>query len=81
MCVIATLGVSGAVVTHHCRLTQFLAELLRDCGVMHVLTFDPLNGFSIPLTSGLDIEQERQFFTEHFELNWNEQGPCDGNGR
>ncbi|WP_417747196.1 AAA family ATPase [Rosistilla oblonga] len=53
-------------------LTSFLAELLRSRGIAHVLAFDPLNGFSVPLVSGIDIAAEQQFFSDRFELRWND---------
>lgn len=55
-------------------LIQFLAALLRKHGVEHVITFNPLNGFSIPVIVGVDIEQEQNFFTRAFDLSWNERG-------
>ncbi len=55
-------------------LRQFLAELLKTQGVEHVVAFDPLSGFSIPLTLGLDIQHEYRFFAEHFELSWDDKG-------
>lgn len=55
-------------------LRQFLAELLRNNGIERVVAFDPLIGFSIPLTLGLDIQEEYRFFTEHFELSWDSRG-------
>jgi hypothetical protein len=55
-------------------LKQFLAELLKKHGVEHVIAFDPLSGFSIPLTVGLDIQQEYRFFKEHFDLSWDSRG-------
>jgi len=55
-------------------LTQFLASLLREHGVEHVISFNPLNGFSIPVIVGLDIRQEECFFAQSFEMSWNDNG-------
>lgn len=54
-------------------LTSFLAELLRSRGVQHVLSFDPLHGFSVPLVSGIDIAAEQKFFSDRFDFRWNDQ--------
>lgn len=58
-------------------LTQFLAELLHQNGVQHVIAFDPLRGFTVPLIAGLEIEQEHRYFSEHFDLSWNERGDAN----
>jgi len=36
-------------------LQNYLAELLRSAGIAHVLAFDPVNGFSLPLSDGLGV--------------------------
>lgn len=55
-------------------LNQFLATLLRQHGIQHVIVFNPLRGFSVPLVIDIDIEKELRFFSEHFDFTWNEYG-------
>ena len=54
-------------------LLGYLATLLRTAGVSHVLAFDPVNGFSIPLGEGVNLATEIEALG-FLELNWNQSG-------
>jgi hypothetical protein len=50
-----------------------MATLLRTAGVSHVLAFDPVNGFSIPLGDGVNLEAEMEALS-FLGLNWDLPG-------
>jgi energy-coupling factor transporter ATP-binding protein EcfA2 len=54
-------------------LLGYLASLLRKEGVSHVLTFDPVNGFSLPLVEGISLAAEIDALA-FLELSWSESG-------
>jgi hypothetical protein len=54
-------------------LQNYLAELLRSAGIAHVLAFDPVNGFSLPLSDGLDLTAEFQGLA-FLGLQWDQNG-------
>ena len=54
-------------------LLGYLATLLRTAGVSHVLAFDPVNGFSIPLAEGVNLATEIEALG-FLELSWNQSG-------
>jgi hypothetical protein len=54
-------------------LLGYLATLLRTVGVSHVLAFDPVNGFSIPLGEGVNLATEIEALG-FLELSWNHSG-------
>ncbi|UPM50131.1 AAA family ATPase [Synechococcus sp. A10-1-5-1] len=54
-------------------LQGYLATLLRTVGVSHVLAFDPVNGFSIPLGEGVDLAAEIEAL-RFLDLSWSATG-------
>lgn len=48
-------------------------ELQRE-GMAHFLTYDPAQGFSVPMIPGLDPLAERDFFAKLLGLTWAENG-------
>jgi MoxR-like ATPase len=54
-------------------LLGYLSELLRTAGVSHVLAFDPVSGFSIPLADGVDLAAEIQSMG-FLGLSWSNTG-------
>lgn len=54
-------------------LQRYVATLLRTVGVSHVLAFDPVNGFSIPLGEGVDLAAETEAL-RFLDLSWNQTG-------
>ncbi len=55
-------------------LVSCLGMELRREGMAHFLTFDPAQGFSVPLVPGLDQQVERDFFAKLLGLAWAENG-------
>ena len=54
-------------------LLGYLATLLRTAGVSHVLAFDPVNGFSIPMGEGVNLAAETEAL-RFLGLSWNDIG-------
>lgn len=54
-------------------LLSYLATLLRKEGVSHVLAFDPVNGFSLPLVDGINLSEEIEALG-FLELSWRDSG-------
>jgi hypothetical protein len=54
-------------------LLGYLATLLRTSGVSHVVAFDPVNGFSIPMGEGVNLAAEIEALG-FLGLSWNEAG-------
>ena len=54
-------------------LLGYVATLLRTAEVSHVLAFDPVNGFSIPLAEGVDPAVEASALS-FLELSWSNTG-------
>jgi hypothetical protein len=54
-------------------LLGYLATLLRKEGVSHILAFDPVNGFSLPLVDGISLAAEIDVL-RFMELSWSESG-------
>jgi hypothetical protein len=54
-------------------LLSYLATLLRQEGVSHVLAFDPVNGFSLPLVDGINLAEEIEALG-FLELSWRDSG-------
>lgn len=54
-------------------LLGYLGTLLRTAGISHLLAFDPVNGFSIPLGEGVNLAAEAEALG-FLGLNWSETG-------
>lgn len=55
-------------------LVQALSVVLRDAGIVHLLSYDPARGFSLPPVAGMDQAAERDFYSRHFGLTWEQDG-------
>ena len=54
-------------------LLNYLSALLRTAGVRHVLAFDPVSGFSLPLADGVNQSAEIQSLA-FLGLSWTDTG-------
>lgn len=54
-------------------LLGYLGALLRTAGISHLLAFDPVNGFSIPLGEGVNLATETEALG-FLGLSWSETG-------
>ncbi len=54
-------------------LLGYLGTLLRTAGISHLLAFDPVNGFSIPLGEGVNLAAETEALG-FLGLSWSETG-------
>lgn len=56
------------------RLLPCLAAELKTAGFAHFLSFDPAQGFMIPMVEGLDQKAEREHFAKLLGLTWADTG-------
>ena len=57
-------------------LAQYLTEVLVLRGYDHVLTFNPVEGFSVLAPRGADPAIARAFFEKECEMQWDAAGRC-----
>ena len=54
-------------------LVPYLCAELHDAGIQHFLSFDPAQGFSLPVVLGTDPAKEREFFSR-LGVRWQANG-------
>lgn len=55
-------------------LVPCLAGELRTVGIVHFISFDPAQGFMVPMVAGLNQTTEREYFTKLLGLTWSDTG-------